>query len=369
MHTNFSTYNIILKILFWSGINVYKEKNQINSSIIFRLRFAAPIFLYLSYIDYWVMSYRNLTYEWQEYQVVISYVASNTLCLLLWHILFIRKKNIKTLLKRIELACNDILVDKPQKMSTNISIFFVTIFIPILYSCISVFLMSHEDSNHYYTFFTYGHKMKEFTLTLKIYLFLKTVISVMLDPMFTSIVTVLYCTLCHRCYLLLHECYHRFAKILHNNSEPTSSVYVIQATKDYSKIIQILECLQAVFSLPTFFLVLVDFLSSFSTLASVLTVKLEERAPADTAENAFVFVYSVLLLAATIGYAAQIPIAESRIHNCFQRLNEKILWRRYDGVVEKSDILPIKVVRERPIFVLSGCDIIYFKRGAVLTVL
>lgn len=58
-----------------------------------------------------------------------------------------------------------------------------------------------------------------------------------------------------------------------------------------------------------------------------------------------------------------------RNHDCLQELNKKYFREDNDGIVDKSEILSIKIVQERPTFVLSRCDIIIFKKAAILTAL
>lgn len=365
-HEIYAKYGIILNVCFWAGINI-SEKAKTRNLVRHVLSFLFPVLMHLAYIDYLIMSYKNLKRMWHEYQVVISYVTSNTLSLCLWHILYSRRKKLKTFLVKLASVSDVILVNKPRKKKlTNFAIFSVIVFLPIFYSCLTVFLINHNDKDHYHRFFTYGKTVENFTFTVNAYLFVKTLFSEMLDPVFTSIVTILYCTLCHRCHLLISACKRKLQALNRTRSNPR---LLLELTRDYAKTIEMLELLQNVFSLPTFLLVVVDSTSSFTTLASVLLYSSEERTALITAENVFVFANSALLLAATIGFAGQIPITMNEISSRSQRLYDTALWESNNGARDRIEVLLLDVIQRKKVFVLSGCDIIVFTRGAILTAL
>lgn len=365
-----SDYGIVIKMFLCLGINLYTNSSRKKGIYLQNvIGFAFAILLHLAYVDFWLMSCANLKHKWHEYQVVISYIASYTFSLLLWYVLYMRKKSLTMLLHKLDSISNAVYsIRRIEIVLINFVTLSCVIFLPVLYSGISLYLMNREDPRHYYAFYTYGYEVKNFTIVINTYLFLKVFTSVMLDPIFTTTVTILYCILCFRCYKLLLKCYHKMKRILHHDSTFLNE-HLLQAIKDYTKVIKILDQLQNVFSFPAFLLVLIDSTSSFTTLASTLLYSLEERTSLVTAENIFVFVYSALLMTATIGFAAQIPIIIHRIRDCMIHLSEKILWHTHNSLTECSRIVHIRTIQQRPVFILSGCDIIYFTRGAILTAL
>lgn len=367
---DFSNYGIVLKMFLCLGINlcakVFKRRGIFTNNIIW---ISSAILLHLAFVDYWLMSYANLKYRWDEYQVVISYNISNTLSLLLWYVLYTRKKSLTALLQKVDSIFSEIISVKEVEIALiNFVILFCIIFLPLFYSCISLYLINKHDPGHYYTFYTYGHEIQNFTMGMNVYLFAKIFTSIMLDPMFIGTVTILYCIVCFRCYRLLSEYYNRLRIILHNDTTLLNN-RSLQAIKDYTRIIRMLDQLQKVFSLPTFLLVLIDSTSSFTTLASVLLYSLEERTTLVTAENTFVFANSAFLLTATIGFASQIPIIIRRIRDCMQQLSENFFCYNHNCLPENSRTVHLRIIQERPAFVLSGCDIIYFTRRSILTAL
>ncbi|KFM62522.1 hypothetical protein X975_12151, partial [Stegodyphus mimosarum] len=314
--------------------------------------------LNITYVDYCVMSYFNLQDHWDEYQVVLSFLVSNTMSLLLWYILYMRRKTMTKLLEDMSVTCDGFLViQRKETRMINSAVFFCVICVPLAYSTTSIYLINyHDKSNDYYAFYTYGWKVQNLTLSINVYLFFKNLTTTLLDPVFISIITFVYCMMCCRCCELLGDCSRRTLKLLRSECLP-SRRSLLNVMKEYSRIIQLLERFQSAFSLPSFLLTMVGSTSSFTILASALHYTPEEVTAPVIAENTFVFLTSAFSLIGVIACAAQVPIAMNTVKTYLQKLYEKILWCDDDIKFNESLILLLNQLKERPSVILSGCEV------------
>ncbi|GFU05883.1 uncharacterized protein NPIL_273781 [Nephila pilipes] len=365
-----SSYGMILRVLSCTGINLFEEQAKKSRDFAFRIfGMCFTLFLHLSSIDYWIMSYFNLKSNWHEYQVVLSLVFSNNASLLLWHVLYRKRRYLRILLEKMEAICDShLVVSLFEKTLINCIILFGIFIVPLTYSSISVYLMNQNDTSDYYSFFTYGRKVSNFTTCLNAYLFTKSLMTSLLEPIFTSCVTFIYCLLCYRSCRLLVEFRKRIVNLLSSGSKPSREV-LKQLIVDYGRLCRVLERLQCVFSLPSFLLTIVDVMSSFTILASSLLYTPEEITGPMIAENAFTLMTSAMLIIALIAFAAQIPVTMSTIRMCLQKIQEKRVVTECQGTLEDSRFRLLQILKERPLVILSGCDIIYFTRITIVTVL
>ncbi|GBL93917.1 hypothetical protein AVEN_76656-1 [Araneus ventricosus] len=363
------SYGMILNVLSCTGIILFEEREKKFRTFtcrIFGILFA--ILLHVSSVDYWIMSYINLKHNWHEYQVVLSLVLSNNVSLLLWHTLYRKRRQLRMLLLKMDAVCyNHFIISPLEKTVINCIIVLGIFVVPVTYSAASVYLMNLSDPTNYYVFFTYGHKT-DFTLYLSTYLFVKSIMSSLLDPIFTSCVTFIYCLLCHRSCRLLVRYRKKMVDLLGSETKP-SKMMVRQLVVDYGRLCRILERLQCVFSVPSFLLIMVDVMSSFTILASALLYSTAELTGPMIAENAFVLISSASLLIALIAFAAQVPVTMSSTKMALQKLQEKRVACEGLGTSEDSRFRLLQILKERPLVVLSGCEIIYFTRITIVTIL
>ncbi|KAG8190189.1 hypothetical protein JTE90_011913 [Oedothorax gibbosus] len=362
-------YSTVLQVMSCIGIDIgEKSKAALPSTIAMRLIGVFVAFLFhLSTIDYLFMSYRNLALHWEDYQVVISLLLSNTCSLALWHVMHSRKKSLKILIRRMKSMSDGLyVISTLEKSMLDLAIFFGLFVLPITFSVISAYLMVTHDPYAYQAFYTYGYKITNVTTSFYLYLFLKILSTCLLDPIFVSCVTFVYCVLCRRSCRLLSEYRKKLVQLLKSPNEP-SNESLSKLTHDYSKICRILEKLQCSFSLPTFLMTIIDSMSSFTLLASALLYTPGEYTGPVIAENVYIFVTSSWLLVATIACAARIPIEMNKIRNCFQMMQEKALiaQQSLDGL----NVRLLQSLKDRPVIVLSGCEIIYFTRVTILSAL
>ncbi|GIY85912.1 uncharacterized protein CDAR_311031 [Caerostris darwini] len=357
-----SSYGMILKVLSCTGINIFEDREKKLRTLACRiLGFCFAILLHFSAVDYWIMSCLNLQNNWHEYQVVLSLVFSNSIALLIWHALYQKKKRLRILLLKMDTVCNNHLVFSPyEKFFINFVILLAVFGVPIAYSVISVYLMNQADPTHYYTFFTYGHQVDNFTISLNAYLFTKTLMSSLLDPIFTSCVTFIYCLLCHRSCRLLRE-YRKKMMVLLVQESRSYRGGLKQLVVDYGRLCRVLERLQSVFSLPSFLLILVDVMSSFTILASALLYSTDELTGPVISENAYVLMTSAFLLITLIASAAQVTVTMTTIKMALQKIQEKRAISEDQGMQENFRFRLLQILKERPLVVLSGYQIKYPK--------
>lgn len=364
-----NNYSTILNIMSYTGIDLFGQPGTRSSTTATRvIGIFVAVLLHLSSVDYLIMSYINLGHHWEEYQVVLSLMLSNTISLALWHILHYRRKSLKILIERMRSISDGVyVISSFEKSVVDLAVVFSLFILPITYSIVSTYLMIANDPYAYHAFYTYGLEERNVTTSVYGYFFAKVLSTSLLDPIFVSCVTFVYCLLCHRSWRLLSEYRKRLVKLLKSRNEPsTESLH--RMVSDYGRICHVLGKLQCIFSLPTFLMTIVDSMSSFTILASALLYSPEEYTGPVIAENVFIFVTSAWLLMATISCAARIPIEMVKVRNCFQRLQEKVLVLN-NHRADKSNVRLLQYLKERPLIVLSGCEIIYFTRVTILSAL
>ncbi|GIX97092.1 uncharacterized protein CEXT_623671 [Caerostris extrusa] len=332
-----SSYGMILKVLSCTGINIFEDREKKIRTLACRiLGFCFTILLHFSAVDYWIMSCLNLQSNWHEYQVVLSLVFSNSIALLLWHALYQKKKRLRILLLKMDTVCNNHLVFSPyEKFFINFVILLAVLGVPIAYSVISVrfeCLPIHQDTHEQPSGSNF-HQLRNVHLLPSLSSQLQTVERVQ-EKMVA---------------LLVHE------SRSHRGG-------LRQLVVDYGRLCRVLERLQSVFSLPSFLLILVDVMSSFTILASALLYSTDELTGPVISENAYVLMTSAFLLITLIASAAQVTVTMTTIKMALQKIQEKRAISEDQGMQENFRFRLLQILKERPLVVLSGYQIKYPKQ-------
>ncbi|GBN28605.1 hypothetical protein AVEN_170186-1 [Araneus ventricosus] len=235
---------------------------------------------------------------------------------------------------------------------------------PVMYS-ISMTLTS--DKRVSARFEAYGYETEN-VLVQVLLIYTKSFLYFLVHPTLGNIVALLYCTLCKRCCTMIQVL---TKEILHTSPKTFGTAKQIQILRRKAKIDDVLEHLQKTFSVPTLLIVVGNFLSCATVLGWFLYAD-SSKYQFDKMNKVNEIIYESLFyglssfgcLTGILWVAGGLPVQMQRFKEafckkahlrliCFENLEEPQL---------KKELF------EKPEVVLSGCDIIFFKRSTVLAV-
>jgi len=129
-----------------------------------------------------------------------------------------------------------------------------------------------------------------------------------------------------------------------------------------------LKRLQQTFSIPSLFLMCAHLTNTFITVAFMFLQPENDTSAMKSSELTFVVVNSLLLLGVTMAFAAQIPLDMNAFHYALQKLAERIMFDGLSNGSMANDVFLLLELRNKPIFHLSGGEMIRFTRKAILSV-
>ncbi|GFT59423.1 uncharacterized protein NPIL_426511 [Nephila pilipes] len=138
----------------------------------------------------------------------------------------------------------------------------------------------------------------------------------------------------------------------------------IDFLKQRSRILKVLEEIQAVFSKASLVICVGNFMTCFSNLGELLFYSPKSVA-LTIIEVVFIFASTVMSLLSIFYTAGQVPLEMNTSSRMSRKLCEK---RAFLGIVEESASLERLLLHEET-FLLSGYEMIYFTRNGILTIL
>ncbi|KAF8788166.1 hypothetical protein HNY73_009697 [Argiope bruennichi] len=131
------------------------------------------------------------------------------------------------------------------------------------------------------------------------------------------------------------------------------------------EIYKMLEELQNKFSLAIFIACAGNFLYCFSLLSQVMMFSFMENAPTYHADSIMLSITVVIPLIMMFWIPECIPV---EMENLNRIIRLKYEMRASSGIISKNPTIG-KLLLEGKIFVLSGCDLIFFRKRNILSVL
>ncbi|GFS87961.1 uncharacterized protein NPIL_359991 [Nephila pilipes] len=334
----------LFTFLHWSGFVEGSDKKA-------KHRFSSRIFdilLFLACADVTVSTVINSGNVHQKRIAV--YLSCPIVSVLVWFEMRCKRKLITSLLQNAPVV-NSSFYEKVLNFAVFIN-YFMSLLVPTI-------LTSTVSNPKSLTFFTYGYELKNICI-LRVIAILKDSLYYMLYPCVPNVVAIFYIYLCWRCSVDLNNLVKDIAQYTPEEFEQSKQLDIL---KKKAKICRDLQSIQTLFSVPMFLILVANFLMCSSVLGGVLIkVKFAE----DDMIFIVYFVNAILCVITALWMAGSVPVVLSRFKETFfQTTHERLL---YYHVTEKELHLKMDLFNESD-FVLTGCNILPFRRSTILTVI
>lgn len=359
------SYQALFRTLSYLGIYVLDFKPP---SLVGRLcRYIYPVLAHIVIADITIAISFRLAISSLGWQLNLAYGIVCLLTLLLWHILHRRKK----LLVHIFISLKNIskefsISDVPRQEFVKCLMVF-NFMLSLIFSCLVLFMLHTSEQAHLYCLLlTYNiWKKCERTFLCSINVFLKVTEATFVTPIFSNLVSLLYCCLCYRCSVLLIRYRKKIQDII------SSKKYYkldIKLGSKYQELIAIIDKIQTAFSLPSMIIFSVSFMQAFVLFARFLLHTKRELQFMLMIEHICIHFPPGILAFVIPACASQVSTQMKRNQVAFQRIYENETFRR-DLCISSDHISVVKILRDAlPTTLLAG-NIIKFSSSIVPSVL
>ena len=355
---------ILLRVLCLLGINVYESSNStyLNFKIVsyFYPLYAHAFILYVTTVF--------LTHLMFDSSLFKTNVTQETLCclsVLLWHVLYKRRKSLKDICKtfeRLGIFSKKILYDSPRPYLIKSLMIMNFVF---NLTC-SVFVLTESKiTDLYCVVFSYHKRTKCTEAFIKLIMFIIAVSFNFLASSFTNIISILYCALCYRCSVTL-ICFRNCLQKIQNSMD----YFKLQnkLVRDYMELIHVIRIVQSVLSLPSLLILMISFMQAFIFLAKFMLGPAREL-------TLFFLLEQICLHMSTGVFAFLVPFCCSQITRqmeknkiAFHRICECIVFR-HDMIATADNLKVLKTLYKISPITFSAYGMVKFSFSTVLAIL
>ncbi|GFT43917.1 uncharacterized protein NPIL_386621 [Nephila pilipes] len=334
VNTRMSKY--LITFLCWTGLVPQNKDNSYSKKWIVFL-----LILLLGIVDNLSTLLVNLDSE--QLKKKVAHFLPEILSLVIWYAARRQRAKLKTMLQKLQ----DMPPSKFEK-TLGFLIFFVS---SIPWVGPTLFTIQNKPK------IVYGFELKgplgQFLLWIRSHVHL------IMYPTFPCLIALLYCIACLRCsrsMKSLSQVINRFTPEAFRTSEQLSIL------RYKAKIDDVLDDIQEVFSVPSLFLILANFSSCCRIFGwNVLEFESDKK----IVKTTFYAVVSFTCLSGTLWMASGVSTELNNMKKIFHKKSHlRLLFVRTPKETQYK-----KELMGEPNFVLSGCDIIFYRRSTLLTIM
>lgn len=341
------TENYNVKILSWMGL-------LMNPHITLRRRIFMYVFdviLLIFCIDVCIRSFRAVRIDY-FLKANLIYILSYVLSAFMWLSLRCKRNELMHLIEMLQKFFPTTNNFKMNCCTCLISI------MPILYSIMHIIPQNfHDETNNYYFVLDINPNNN---ILKRVIIFLKSCITFFLFPTMTNLVVILYCSICLTCCKQIKSLTSEIENCSQNDFN-TSKQSILLLNE--ARINDFVHNAQKVFSLPSFLIFMAQFCSSSSMLGWYILDQQETSRIHMVVEMVFFISNAFGCLVACLWVAGRFPIEMDEFKETFRK---KVQMNQLMGIADQSGLE--RGLFEKRDFVFSGCNIIYFRRSSILTV-
>ncbi|GBN33865.1 hypothetical protein AVEN_238246-1 [Araneus ventricosus] len=311
-----------------------------------RISYIFTIFLLLVCADIFLT--HGIFFDQRIIKIYLPYLTSYLLTVTAWGTLRRKKRQLTTVLG----TTRDLKLYAHDKMVNFIAIM-ICIVTPII-SILLTFLLNKSNQKRFF----YGFEVENYWSKIAI-MSSKNALYFIIYPCITHAIALLYCVLCLRCSNRINCLCQKITQCSPGNFGIPKQQSIL---KNRTQVRDILLEVQAVFSVPIFCTIVGNILMCASVIGWYLVKKWDDSDIAWKMKIAFYVINAFSNVMATTWVASESAISMKKFKETFnQKTQKRLLY--YDPKGEqylKADLLA------EPDFVLTGCDIISFKRSTIL---
>ncbi|GBN62942.1 hypothetical protein AVEN_135741-1 [Araneus ventricosus] len=334
------------KILCVTGLVGESDKRSfyLKTTVIFSL-----VLIYTT-VSIWISCF--MYYSFDRLQIALADLADYLLVLGLYCTMRCRRRLLSTTLRKVSR------ISAPSCGKKGNFLTFLLCCFPIAYS--ASITLTTPDRRFGARFEAYGYETQSAFAQILI-ISIKSFLYFLVHPTFSNLLSFLYCILCNRCCSMIRNLTDYVLQISPKDFGTSKQIYILRRK---ARIDDALENLQRTFSMPAFFIIVANFLSCGSVIGWFLFVDLSQYQCDVIIESAFYGASSFSCLTAVLWIASELPVQLLKFKEAYNKKEHlrMIDFDRFEEPQLRRELF------EKQEFVLSGCDMIFFKRGTVLAV-
>lgn len=353
---------VMFKVLSFLDLSIFKCSPS-NCILVPFTRHLFPIFAHVIVLDVAVMFTGHMKYDLSTAKTNTAYIVLCILSLIVWHVLYKKRKamgNVYESLRNISRIYS--MSDVPKACSIKIILFFVC----TLFTVAIISFVLFEDAAYFCRIFSY-HVWNNCDISPvgRIYVFIKAFGINAIAVLFTIDVAFFYCLVCYRCSSLLEKYRKRVEEIT-----KSSSYHLLEPKlgKDYQDLIQIVENIQSMFSLPTLLVFLISFMHGFISLARFMIFPDKETTLFFMIEHFIFHIPTAFFTLLIPFFAAQVSKEMALTKAEFNRMYEKMSFHS-DVLRNRKSYLILTTLKDMLTITLSAWDMIEFTGTTIPSVL
>ncbi|GFU13514.1 uncharacterized protein NPIL_435241 [Nephila pilipes] len=336
--------NFLFAFLRWSGL-VENSDNKVKQRLSSRI---FDILLFVICVDVTVSTVINSRNV--HWKLIVAYLSYPIVSAIVWYEMRLKRKLITSLLQNVPVV-NSSFYEKVINFAVFIN-YFTSLIVPAI-------LISTVVNPEFLTFFVYRYEIK-ISWLLSVMGILKGSLYYLLYPCVPNIVAIFYIYLCWCCSIHINDLAKDIAKYSPEEFDQSKQLDIM---KKKANICRDLQNIQNIFSSPMFLIIVGNFLMCSSVLGGVL---INVKFSGGDTIFVFYFIDAILCVITSLWVGGSVPVAMSRFKERFhQTTHERLL---YYHATENELHLKINLLNE-PDFVLTGCNILPFKKSTVVTLI
>ncbi|GFR19171.1 uncharacterized protein TNCT_3401 [Trichonephila clavata] len=333
---------LLHSVLHWTSL-IESSKNTIwnrTTSVIF------GILLHFACFNVWYIAETH--FQAKLIKVGLSYLISYSLTVVIWYTTIYKRKHLKNLLENIK--------DIKSFPGEKIINLFVSLLctIPIALSTVEASSLNNSKEGKMYT---YGNNTGNDLMNVLFYM--QIILYYVIYPTYTNIMALLYGTLCLRCFVHINVL---STEVVHCSPKTFGLPKQLDILKRKAKIKEILIIIQDLFSLPILLIIISNAAMCGSATGYLLTESWNETFMAMKIEVAYYGINAFVCVVSILWVAGALPIEMNKFKETFHsKTHSRLLYYH-----TKDELYLKREVVNEPDFVLTGCEIISYKRSTVL---
>ncbi|GFS46553.1 uncharacterized protein NPIL_585601 [Nephila pilipes] len=334
----------LFKSICWIGLVEQSDKCLLYRTTTALFQFAI-VFISLSM---WISSF--IAFDTQNFKITIAYVIGYSFALGVYFSMRHKRKILTTTLRKLNQFPG------PSGEKINFAILLLCC-IPFVYSILKPVVYNDARAIR---FEAYGYYVENRVAQI-VLISIKSFFYALVQPTSTTLIALLYCTLCQRCCVLLN---HISQVIQLTSPDAFSYSRQMDVLKCKIKIDEILDSIQNVFSLPSFFMIVANFFTTGTVIGWFLFLDSSIYQLNEIAESVYHITTDFGCMIVVLWVAGGIPVQLEKLKDTFY----KTLSLRYIFRCSVEEPQLKKELFGKINFVLTGCDVISFKKSTILTV-
>ncbi|GFU45839.1 uncharacterized protein NPIL_572391 [Nephila pilipes] len=334
---------LLFVFLRWSGL-VEEPKKQ------YKLR-KTWIFLCCMVLLAWSHTLAGYIIYFEAHRTgqILAYLLIMPCSIVIWYTIQQKRKRLMTLMRKLQIMYSS------NHVKTSQCFAFIIFGLPLIY-CIALFFCFFTTRSHIGIF----DKTLTSPLVRTMFICIVRCLQFFCFPTFHCVIALLYCILCLRCTTLIRKLAQEINMCSPESFGPGDQFSILRRK---SEIDCILDIIQDIFSLPSFFIVLSSFLSLYRVLAFNLTSRVIHYSSLTATVSLFYGVTGFFCFTSILWVAGGVPVELNKLKEKFYK---KVHLRFIVLAITKEPKYKQEIL-EAPEFVLTGCGILSYRRSSILT--